>query len=59
MSEGAIVMNNDSQVCVMGTDGSQKFKGSIAEGNIEDFFKIGRNKYVLALEHTVAVIKLK
>ena len=52
-------MNNDSQVCVIGTDGVQKFNGSIAEGNIEDFFKIGRNKYVLALEHTVAVIKLK
>lgn len=59
MSEGVIVMYNDSQVCVMGTDGVQKFKGNIAEGNIADFFKIGRNKYVLALEHTVAVIKLK
>lgn len=59
MSEGTVVMNNDSQVCVIGTDGVQKFKGSIAEGNIEDFFKIGRNKYVLVLEQTVAVIKLK
>lgn len=59
MSEGVIVMNNDSQVCVISTDGVQRFNGSIAEGNVEDFFKIGRNKYVLALEHTVAVIKLK
>lgn len=59
MSEGVIVMNNDSQVSVISTDGVQRFNGNIAEGNIEDFFKIGRNKYVLALEHTVAVIKLK
>lgn len=59
MSEGMIVLNNDSQVCVISTDGVQRFKGSIAEGNVEDFFKIGNNKYVLALEHTVAVIKLK
>ncbi|MCI8814601.1 MAG: hypothetical protein HFH61_04965 [Lachnospiraceae bacterium] len=59
MSEGVIVMNNDSQVCVISTDGVQRFNGNIAEGEIHDFFKLGRNKYALALDGAVGIIKLK
>lgn len=59
MSEGAIVMNNDSQVCVVSTSGIQKFNGSIAEGAVEDFFKIGRNRYALILEGAVGILRLK
>lgn len=59
MSEGAIVMNNDSQVCVVSTRGVQKFNGSIAEGAVEDFFRIGRNRYALILEGAVGVLRLK
>ena len=59
MSEGVIVMHNDSQVCVVDTRGVQKFNVNIAEGAIEDFFKIGRNKYALILEGAVGILKLK
>lgn len=59
MSEGVIVMNNDSQVCVIGTDGKQKFNGNIAEGEIHDFFKVGRNKYAIILDAAIGIIKLK
>lgn len=59
MSEGAIVMNSDSQVCVVSTGGIQKFNGSIAEGAVEDFFKIGRNRYALILEGAVGILRLK
>lgn len=59
MSEGAIVMNNDSQVCVVSTRGVQRFNGSIAEGAVEDFFRIGRNRYALILEGAVGVLRLK
>lgn len=58
MSGGVIVMNSDSQVCVISTSGVQKFNGNIAEGAIEDFFKIGRNKYALILESAVGILKL-
>lgn len=59
MSEGVIVMSNDSQVCVLSTSGVQKFNGNIAEGAVEDFFKIGRNKYAIILERAVGILRLR
>lgn len=57
MSGGQIVMNNDSQVCVITTDGVEKYNGNIDEGSINDFFKLGYNKYVLVLDNGLSTIK--
>lgn len=59
MSNGAVVMNNDSQVCVITTNGVEKYNGNIDEGSINDFFKVGMNKYVLVLDNGLRTIKFK
>ena len=59
MSEGQIVMHNSNQVCVVNTNGVEKFNGNIDEGNINDFFRLGWNKYVLVLENGLDTIKFK
>lgn len=59
MSGGQIVMHNDSQVCVITTDGVEKYNGNIDEGTINDFFKLGYNKYVLVLDTGISTIKFK
>ncbi len=59
MSNGAIVMHNDSQVCVITTNGVEKYNGNIDEGSINDFFKVGMNKYVLVLDNGLRTIKFK
>lgn len=59
MSDGQIVMHNDSQVCVISTDGVQKYNGNIDEGVIKDFFKLGMNKYVLVLDNGLSTIRFR
>ena len=59
MSDGHIVMNNDSQVCVITTDGVEKFNGNIDEGAIDDFFRLGMNKYMLVMDNGLSTIKFK
>lgn len=59
MSDGHIVMNNDSQVCVITTDGVEKFNGNIDEGAIDDFFRVGMNKYMLVMDNGLSTIKFK
>ena len=59
MSDGQIVMNNDSQVCVITTDGVEKFNGNIDEGSIDDFFRLGMNKYMLVMDNGLSTIKFK
>lgn len=59
MSDGQIVMNNDSQVCVITTDGVEKFNGNIDEGSIDDFFRLGMNKYMLVVDNGLSTIKFK
>lgn len=56
MSGGNILMYNSSQICVMNTSGTEKYMGTI-DGTINDFFKIGWNKYLLVLDNGVNVIK--
>lgn len=56
MSEGMILLYNDSQICVMNSRGSEKFTGTI-DGVINNFFKIGWNKYLLVLDSGIRVIK--
>ena len=58
ISDGDIIMYNSSQICVMGDNGKEKYMGSI-DGTVNDFFKIGWNKYLLVLDTGVHVVKLK
>ncbi|MDO5338161.1 MAG: DUF5711 family protein [Eubacteriales bacterium] len=58
MTDGYIVMYNSNQVCVVNDRGKEKFNGTIDEGTIRDFFKIGWNRYMLILDNGVSVIKL-
>lgn len=57
MSGGNILMYNDSQICVMSDSGVEKYMGTI-DGTINDFFKIGWNRYLLVLDSGINVIKL-
>ena len=59
MSGGQVVMHNSSQVCVISAQGVEKFNGTIDEGNISDFFKLGMNRYVLVLDNGLVTIKFK
>ena len=52
-------MHNSSQVCVISAQGVEKFNGTIDEGNISDFFKLGMNRYVLVLDNGLVTIKFK
>lgn len=57
MSRGHILMYNSSQICVMNGRGVEKYMGTI-DGTINDFFKIGLNRYLLVLDNGVNVMKL-
>ena len=57
MSNGYIVMNNASQVCVITNQGALRFNGVIDEGAINDFFKVGYNRYMLILDTGIELIK--
>lgn len=57
MSNGYIVMNNTSQVCVITSQGALRFNGVIDEGTINDFFKVGYNRYMLILDTGIELIK--
>ena len=57
MSNGYIVMNNASQVCVITSQGALRFNGVIDEGTINDFFKVGYNRYMLILDTGIELIK--
>lgn len=57
MSGGYVVMNNASQVCVVTSQGALRFNGTIDEGAINDFFKVGYNRYMLVLDTGIELIK--
>ena len=56
MSDGNILMFNSSQICVLDGKGNEKYTGTV-DGDINDFFKIGWNRYLLVLDSGVNVIK--
>ena len=58
ISDGNIIMYNSSQICVMSENGKEKYMGSI-DGTVNDFFKIGWNKYLLVMDTGAHVIKLR
>ena len=57
ISGGSILMYNSSQMCVISDSGDEKYSGTV-DGKINDFFKIGWNRYLLVLDSGVQVIKL-
>lgn len=52
-----ITLNDSSQLCVLNSNGSEKYFGSV-DGTVKDFFKLGWNKYLLVMDTGVNVIKL-
>ena len=57
MSDGYILMFNTSQMGVLNSRGVEKYTGTV-DGTINNFFKIGWNRYMLVLDSGVNVIKL-
>lgn len=57
MSGGNILLYNDSQICVMNSRGTTKYTGTV-DGSINNFIKIGWNRYLLVMDSGVRVIKL-
>ncbi len=57
MSGGNILMYNSAQISVLSDKGVEKYSGTI-DGTVNDFFKIGWNKYLLVLDSGVNIIKL-
>ena len=56
MSGGYILLYNDSQICAYNSRGVQKYSGTV-DGSINDFMKIGWNRYLLVMDSGVSVIK--
>lgn len=56
MSGGNILMYNSSQIAVLNSKGVERYSGTL-EGTVNDFFKIGWNKYLLVLDSGVNIIK--
>ena len=56
MSGGKILMYNSSQICVIDKNGVEIYMGTV-DGKINDFFKIGWNRYLLVLDTGVNVVK--
>jgi len=56
MSGDNILMYNSSQIAVLNSNGTEKYSGTL-DGTINDFFKIGFNKYLLVLDSGVNIIK--
>ena len=49
ISGGNILLYNDSQICVMNSRGVEKYSGTV-DGSINNFIKIGWNRYLLVLD---------
>ncbi|HJD24983.1 MAG TPA: hypothetical protein IAA12_00875 [Candidatus Blautia intestinipullorum] len=56
ISGDSILLYNDSQICVYNSRGVQKYSGTV-DGSINDFIKIGWNRYLLVMDSGVSVIK--
>lgn len=59
ISGDAVLMNNDSQLCVISLKGVEKFNGTLDEGSIFSIFKTDANRYQLVGESGIKTIKLK
>lgn len=59
LSDDMIIMNNETQVCLMSLKGVEKFNSNLDEGNIRNIFKIASNRYMLITDTGVHTIKFK
>ncbi|MGI6095941.1 MAG: DUF5711 family protein [Lachnospiraceae bacterium] len=59
LSDDMIIMNNDSQVCLMSLKGVEKFNGNLEEGAIRSIFKTASNRYMVVTDTGVHTIKFK
>ena len=57
MSGGYILMYNSAQLCVISSDGNQRYLGAI-DGTISNVDKTGINRYLLVLDTGVNIMKL-
>ena len=54
-----IIMNNDTQVCMIDLNGNKKFDGNFGEGTIQGILRIASNRYIVVSESGIKTIKLK
>ena len=59
ISNNMIIMNNDTQACMVNLNGREKFNGSFDEGTVKNIFRIASNRYILVSDKGVHTIKLK
>lgn len=59
ISNEMIIMNNDTQVCMIDLNGNTKFDGNFGEGNIQDVFRTASNHYIVVSQSGIKTIKLK
>ena len=59
ISNEMIIMNNDTQVCMIDLNGNKKFDGNFGEGTIQGIFRIESNRYIVVSESGIKTIKLK
>ena len=59
ISNEMIIMNNDTQVCMIDLNGNKKFDGNFGEGTIQGIFRIASNRYIVVSESGIKTIKLK
>lgn len=56
VSDGKIIMYNSSQICVLNSNGSERYSGTV-DGTIKNIIKVGWNRYLLVLDTGVSIIK--
>lgn len=59
ISNEMIIMNNDTQVCMIDLNGNKKFDGNFGEGTIQKIFRTESNRYIVISESGIKTIKLK
>lgn len=59
ISNEMIIMNNDTQVCMIDLNGNKKFDGNFGEGTIQGIFRIASSRYMVVSESGIKTIKLK
>ena len=59
ISNEMIIMNNDTQVCMIDLNGNKKFDGNFGEGTIQEIFRTESNRYIVISESGIKTIKLK
>lgn len=59
ISNEMIIMNNDTQVCMIDLNGNKKFDGNFGEGTIQGIFRTASNRYIVISESGIKTIKLK